>query len=69
MKLSMTVKEFCAAHSIGPTTFYALQRSGEGPQLMKVGRRTLISCEASAAWRQRMEQRARERSEGGAYES
>ena len=32
-------------------TFYALLKRGEGPEIMKVGLRTLISHEAAARWR------------------
>jgi hypothetical protein len=55
MKLSMTVREFCTAHSISHTTFYELQRRGEGPTLMRVGRKTLVSIEAAETWRRQCE--------------
>jgi hypothetical protein len=35
--------------------FYNLLKRGDGPAIMKVGRRTLISAEAAAEWRRRME--------------
>ena len=50
-----TVAQFCEAHDISRTTFYQLQKDGKGPRLMKVGRRTLITAEASADWRRKME--------------
>ncbi len=50
-----TVAQFCAAHCISRTHFYELIKQGLAPRLMKVGRRTLISAEASADWRKQME--------------
>lgn len=50
-----SVDEFCASHKIGRTTFYALCRAGRGPVLTKLGQRTLITAEAAADWRRRME--------------
>lgn len=47
--------QFCDEHGIARTTFYMLLKQGRGPRLMKVGRRTLISAEAAADWRKRME--------------
>lgn len=52
-----TVAEFCFDHGkISKVTFYKLVKEGRGPRLMKVGRRTLITAEAAADWRKRMEQ-------------
>ena len=39
---------FCLAHGLSRSTFYALRRAGDGPRIMKCGRRTLISVEAAA---------------------
>jgi predicted DNA-binding transcriptional regulator AlpA len=52
---AFSIPEFCAAHSISRALFYLLLREGRAPAVMKVGRRTLISIEAAAAWRRRME--------------
>ena len=49
------VDTFCQAHHISRPFFYKLQRQNQGPKTMKVGRRTLISEEAAAAWRRKME--------------
>lgn len=54
--LAYNVPEFCCAHRISRSHFYALLRGGLGPRLMKVGGRTLISTEAAAEWRSRCEQ-------------
>jgi predicted DNA-binding transcriptional regulator AlpA len=50
-----SVPLFCKAHGISRATFYNLMKRGEGPIVMRVGRRTLVSDEAAAAWRRRME--------------
>jgi hypothetical protein len=49
------VDGFCREHGIFRGTFYNLLKRGDGPAIMKVGRRTLISAEAAAEWRRRME--------------
>ena len=48
---AMGVKEFCKRHSISRGLFYELLRNGQGPDIMRVGRRMLISQEAAAEWR------------------
>jgi excisionase family DNA binding protein len=55
MNHAYSVKEFCRQHGISRGLFYMLLRSGRGPRVMKIGRRTLIAAEAAAEWRQRME--------------
>jgi hypothetical protein len=52
---ALTVDEFCAAYKISRSFFYDLVKTGKGPVLMHVGKRTLVSIEASAAWRIQME--------------
>lgn len=52
---AQTVPQFCDGHNISKTHFYELNKQGRGPRLMKVGRRTLVSAEAAADWRKRME--------------
>jgi len=54
-KSAATVPQFCDGHNISRTHFYELIKQGKAPRLMKVGRRTLISQEAAAEWRRRME--------------
>ena len=53
-----TIDQFCQDHSIGRTLLYQLIKDGKGPRLIKAGRRTLISAEAAADWRARMEEEA-----------
>jgi hypothetical protein len=64
-----SVVEFCRAHRISRAHLYNLINRGDGPTLMKVGKRTLVSGEAALAWRKRMEiasQSVRPASEGKA---
>jgi predicted DNA-binding transcriptional regulator AlpA len=49
------IPQFCTSHNISRALFYKLLNEGKAPSLMKVGRRTLISVEAAAEWRRRME--------------
>lgn len=55
LAMAFSVDEFCLAHRIGRASFYNLLKAGTGPATMKVGGRTLVSVEAAAAWRRRME--------------
>ncbi len=55
MRQTYSVSEFCRAHGISRAHFYKLLRDGRGPRIMKVGNRTLVSCEAAQEWRRAME--------------
>jgi predicted DNA-binding transcriptional regulator AlpA len=44
-----------AEGGLSRSLFYRLVKEGRRPRLAKVGRRTLISAEAAAEWRVRME--------------
>lgn len=48
---AFSVFGFCVAHGLSRSLFYRLLRAGEGPRVMKCGRRTLISVEAARDWR------------------
>ena len=50
-KFALTIREFCDSHNISPTFFYLLQQRGEGPRVMHVGSRRLISIEEAGRWR------------------
>lgn len=50
-----SIAEFCQAHRVSRAFFYVLQKRGEGPAVMKVGKRTLVSEESAKDWRKRME--------------
>ena len=52
---AFSVDEFCAAHGISRAMFYKLGKKNNAPRIMRVGTRTLISEEAAADWRRRME--------------
>ncbi len=51
-----TVDEFCSTHRISRATFYNLLKRGDGPTIMKIGSRTLVSAESASKWRLRMQQ-------------
>lgn len=55
-KSACSPAQFCDDHDLARTTLYALWKEGRGPRFFKVGRRTLISDEAAAEWRRRMEE-------------
>ena len=61
IKEAVGIEEFCEAHDLSRATFYVLQKQGNAPRLMKVGRRTLISNEAAREWRERVERATAER--------
>lgn len=58
---AFSIDEFCEAHRISRAMYYSLEKDGNGPRLMQVGRRVLISAEAAAEWRQRMEKATAQR--------
>jgi hypothetical protein len=51
LKFALTIREFCESHNISSAFFYLLQQRGEGPRLMHVGSRRLISIEEARRWR------------------
>ena len=53
-----SVVEFCCQHGISRALFYKLLQSGQGPRVIKVGKRTLITNEAAEAWRRSRENAA-----------
>lgn len=61
-----SIVEFCRAHRVSRAFFYVLQKRGEGPTVIKVGKRTLVSDEAAKDWRQRMERTPNLRSQAQA---
>ena len=50
------IAEFCERHSLSVSYFFKLARENRAPRCMRIGRRTLISQEAAAAWRREMEE-------------
>jgi hypothetical protein len=55
MSSMLSIPAFVAQHAISRSLFYKLVKEGRGPRLTKVANRTLISAEAAAEWRARME--------------
>ncbi len=54
-QLAFSIDGFCESHNITRGFLYQLWQQGRGPTRMKVGSRTLISVEAAAEWRRKME--------------
>lgn len=54
-KQTYSVNEFCMLYGISRTFFYDLLKNGRGPDIMKVGRKTLVAKHAAEAWALRME--------------
>lgn len=50
---ALSIAEFCYAHGISRATFYNLIAAGEGPELLRVRRRVLITPAAAVRWRKR----------------
>ena len=50
-----TIREFCQRHRLPPAMYFKLQKEGRGPRVMHLGRHVVISREAAAQWRKRME--------------
>jgi hypothetical protein len=55
-----SVAEFCEAYGVSVPLLYKLWARGEGPDVMKVGVRTLISIQAADRWRRERERAARQ---------
>jgi predicted DNA-binding transcriptional regulator AlpA len=56
----LSIPVFVAEHGISRSLFYRLVKEGRGPRLTKIASRTLISAEAAAEWRARMERETEE---------
>lgn len=50
-----SVQDFCCLHGISRALFYKLLQAGQGPRIIKVGKRTLITDEAAVEWRRSRE--------------
>jgi hypothetical protein len=57
---AMSIRQFCRAHDLSIDSYYRMAREGSGPEIMKVGHRTLIARESAEAWRRAREAAARE---------
>lgn len=56
--LALEIPELCAGARISIRHFYELQRRGEGPPVVKLGRRRVVRREAAEAWLRSMEMAA-----------
>jgi predicted DNA-binding transcriptional regulator AlpA len=54
-KLAFSIAEFCELHDISRAHFYNIIKTGDGPRMMEVGGRKVISREAAADWRRERE--------------
>lgn len=59
-KPTYSVNEFCVDHNMGKTTFYALLNDGKGPDIIKLGRRTIITAESAKRWREKLSMKYKE---------
>jgi hypothetical protein len=50
-----SIPEFCTRHRFSPAKYFQIAAAGEGPRVMRVGKRVLISREAAAEWRRSRE--------------
>ncbi len=58
-RMASTVSEFCTDHGICNASFYNMKKKGLAPDVFYVGNKPLVSHEASARWRKRMEELAK----------
>ena len=47
----LTIPEFCRDHKISRAFFYKLERGNNGPEIIKIGKRTFITLDAAKKWR------------------
>ena len=48
---AFSIPEFCLRHGFSQAKYFQIAAAGEGPRVMRVGKRVLISKEAAADWR------------------
>ncbi|HVI68273.1 MAG TPA: hypothetical protein VM910_37690 [Bradyrhizobium sp.] len=61
--LAMTIPEFARLHGMSVAMFFKMQSQGEGPEMMAIGRRRMVSMESAARWRAAREKAATEAAE------
>jgi hypothetical protein len=59
---AMSIRQFAHAHDLSIDTYFQMQKDGIGPDVMRIGGRTLISVESAARWRSAREAATREES-------
>ena len=57
-RAAYTIPEFCEAHRISRGSYYNLKAAGKGPAEISVGSRKIITQEAAAEWRRKMQAEA-----------
>jgi hypothetical protein len=55
---AMSIREFCRRNNLSEPFYYKLQKQGLGPDVIKIGKRTLISTKAGDRWREANERKA-----------
>ncbi len=50
-----SIPEWCKRNRFSVSFYHKLQKQGLGPRVIRIGRRTLISCEAAEEWRRERE--------------
>ncbi|MCB1984111.1 MAG: hypothetical protein H6936_17150 [Burkholderiales bacterium] len=53
-KRALSITQFCSAYGISRASYYNLQKSGNAPATLNVGRRRLITTDAAEAWANKM---------------
>ncbi|MGC2048293.1 MAG: hypothetical protein WA635_06760 [Gallionella sp.] len=55
-----SISDFCKAYGFSRATFYNLQKSGQAPDTLKIGKRPIITIEAADRWQKKLEAQSRE---------
>ena len=48
--LGRSIPQWCSAYDVSRATFYNLEKNGQAPATIKLGRRRIITNAASQAW-------------------
>ena len=54
------IPQFCEAYNMSIWTYYRIAKEGLGPEIMKIGHKTLIGVADAEAWQQARKAAARE---------
>ncbi|MCC7203113.1 MAG: hypothetical protein IT393_10700 [Nitrospirae bacterium] len=52
---AFTISDFCESHKISRAFFYQLVKAGKGPLIIRLGSKRLVTKEAAAEWRRKLE--------------
>jgi hypothetical protein len=53
--MAMSIDQWAASINVGRDVFYDLQKRGEAPEVITIGRRKLITLESAARWLRKQE--------------